>query len=391
MARLSADPDVIYLDNNATTRLAPEVFDAMHPFLDASYGNASSAHSSGREAARAIDLARMAVGRMIGASDLHEIVFTSSGTESDNWAIRGALAAAGKQHIITTTVEHDAVRRTCEALERGGAQVTWLEVDRDGHLDLEALRDSLSPDTAVVSVMMANNETGVLFPIDEIGSIVRGSSNAIFHVDAVNAAGKVPIDVSSGLIDLLSLSGHKFYGPKGCGVLYIRNGIELAPALLGGSQEGGRRASTEAGHQIAGLGAAAKLAADLSSADRIAAMRDRLEGEILRRIPNATRNGTGDPAHRLPNTSSISFENTNGEMILAALDEAGIAVSTGSACNSNVKRGSHVLEAMNIPYSQAMGSIRFSLGRFNTPDEIEHVIEILPGLIAYVRERSGTA
>lgn len=379
---------MIYLDNNATTRPAREVFDAMRHFLDASFGNPSSAHSAGREAAAAVDSARRDVAGLIGAADHNEIVFTSSGTESDNWALAGGLSLSGKRHIVTTTVEHDAVWRMCSELERDGATVTRLQVDSGGALDLEELRRSLSADTAVVSVMLANNETGIIFPIDQIGEIVGSSSEALFHVDAVNAAGKIRIDVSSSPVDLLSISGHKFHGPKGCGALYIRNGVNLRPILLGGGQEAGRRAGTEAVHQIAGLGAAARLASDMRSTGRIREMRDRLEAEILRSIPDTSVNGTTDPSLRLPNTSSISFENTNGEMILDALDAEGIAVSTGSACNSANKRGSHVLEAMNIPYSRAMGSIRFSLGRFNTNEEIDHVLSVLPGLISSIRARS---
>jgi len=309
-------------------------------------------------------------------------VFTSSGTESDNWAILGALAAKPAQkHVITTRVEHEAVRKLCQLQETRGCRVTWLDVDENGELDIEALRNALSKETAVVSIMLANNETGILFPVEKISSLIKENSDALFHVDAVNAAGKAAIDVKASEIDLLSISAHKFHGPKGIGALYIRSGTELPPFLTGGGQESGRRAGTEAVHQIAGIGAAAALVNDLSAMTGVRAMRDRLEKRILEAIPNATLNGTSDSAKRLPNTSNISFENTNGEMILARLDAAGICVSTGSACNSADHTASPVLAAMDIPYSRAMGSIRFSLGRFNTEDEVDRVCEVLTGML----------
>ena len=378
---------MIYFDNNATTQVAPEVFDAMRPYLTASYANPSSAYAFGRETSKAVDAARESVAGLLGAANSDEIVFTSCGTESDNWAILGAIwAGEGKNQIVTTRVEHDAVCKLCEKLGRNNYKVTWLEVDEDGLLDLDALRSALNDKTAVVSVMLANNETGVLFPVEEIASIVKENSNALFHVDGVNAAGKIPIDLKSTQIDLFSISAHKFHGPKGIGALYIRDGIDLKPFFTGGGQEQGRRAGTEAVHQIAGIGAAAEFVKDISPIAKIRELRDRLESNILNTIPNSRLNGTVDPARRLPNTSNISFENTNGEAILARLDTAGVCVSTGSACNAQGHTASTVLEAMNVPYSYAMGAIRFSLGRFNTADEVDHVLEILPQIVSGLRD-----
>jgi cysteine desulfurase len=379
-----------YFDNNATTRPAPEVLDAMRPFLDDLYGNPSSAHTLGREANKVLTDARQAVAGLLGAEHEDEIRFTSGGTESDNWAILGALQAdPGRRHIVTTRVEHEAVRKLCERLERQGFTVTWLDVDEAGALNLDQLKESLTRDTAVVSTMLANNETGILFPVSEIATIVKANSDALFHVDGVNAAGKVPIDLKSSQIDLFSISGHKFHGPKGIGALYVRRGVQIEPLLIGGGQEGGTRAGTEATHQIAGIGAAAKFSSDLEKMQQIRALRDRLEDEILERIPNSRLNGTERRDLRLPNTSSISFEGANGEMILARLDELGFAVSTGSACNSFDHKASAVLQAMAVPYSYAMGSIRFSLGRFNTADEVERLIAVLPGVVDEVRKVAG--
>lgn len=381
---------MIYFDNNATTRIAPEVFDAMRPYLADDFGNPSSAHTVGRQARSALITARERVAEMLGARSADEIVFTATGSESDNWAINGTLTAAPeKRHIITTRVEHEAVGKLCKSLEARGFRVTWLDVDEDGSLDLDQLRASLSSETAVVSVMLANNETGILFPVKQIAEIVKEHSEAIFHVDAVNAAGKVPIDLASTEIDLLSVSGHKFYGPKGVGALYVRSGVTIPSCVVGGGQEGGRRAGTEAVHQIAGIGAAAKLVSDLAAMTRIRDLRDRLESEILNRIPNSRLNGTADVTKRLPNTSSISFESTNGEMIMAALDDRGICVSTGSACHTQDHTASSVLQAMNVPYTWAMGSIRFSLGRYNTDEEVATVVEETPKVISRLRSMSA--
>lgn len=381
---------MIYFDNNATTEVAREVLDAMLPFLGASFGNPSSAYSLGRRNAQAITSARESVADLVGAADASELVFTSCGTESDNWAILGALEANPERgHIITTRVEHEAVRKLCQKLETKRYNVTWLDVNENGELDLDQVRAALNDQTAIVSVMHANNETGVLFPVEEIAEIVKERSNAMFHVDGVNAAGKIPIDLKNTAIDLYSISGHKFHGSKGIGALYIRDGVALLPIFTGGGQESGRRPGTEAVHQIAGLGAAAKLVKDISAMNGIRALRDLLESEILDKIPNSRLNGTSDPEKRLPNTSNISFENTNGEAILARLDDLGVCVSTGSACNSNDHTASPVLQAMNIPYSQAMGSIRFSLGRYNTAAEVKFVLEELPKIVEDIRKIAG--
>ena len=382
---------MIYFDNNATTQIAPEVLDAMMPFLGGQYGNPSSAHTLGRDARRVVETAHENVAELLGASSADEIVFTSCGTESDNWAILGTLKSfPEKRHIITTRVEHEAVRKVCESLETQGFRVTWLEVDEEGMLDLDALKDALNEQTAVVSVMLANNETGVLFPVKEIAEIVKERSNALFHVDGVNAAGKVPVDLKNTAIDLFSVSAHKFHGPKGIGALYIRSGVGLPSFLTGGGQESGRRAGTEAVHQIAGIGAAAKLVCDLSEMEHVRTLRDRLENEILNKTPNSRLNGTRLAQMRLPNTSNISFENTNGEAILARLNDLDVCVSTGSACNSESHTASPVLQAMNIPYSVAMGSIRFSLGRYNTEEEVELVLRELPSIVAGLRKLAAT-
>ncbi len=377
---------MIYFDNNATTQIAPPVFEAMRPFLDGSYGNPSSAYEFGKMTAKTVADSRSNVAKLLGAASPDEIVFTSGGTESDNWAILGALEAnPEKNHIITTRVEHDAIRKLCEKLEGRGFRVTWIDVDENGSLDLDGLQSSLTDDTAIVSVMLANNETGILFPVKEIAEIVKANSTALFHVDGVNAAGKIPVDLKSTAIDMFSVSGHKFHGPKGVGVLFIREGINLPSITFGGGQERGKRAGTEAVHQIAGLGAAAEFVKDMAPMSAIREMRDRLEIEILNKIPNSRLNGTNDCSKRLPNTSYISFENTNGEAILARLDAAGVCVSTGSACNSQDHTASGVLQAMNVPYVQAMGAIRFSLGRFNTTAEVDKVLEVLPSIVQDLR------
>ena len=380
---------MIYFDNNATTPVAAPVFDAMRPFLEASFGNPSSAYSLAQDAREAVERARESVASLLGAHLPNEIVFTSCGTESDNWAIRGALQLRQMNSVVTTRVEHDAVRKLCLDLGKRGTNVTWLDVDSDGRLDLDHLRAAVTADTAVVSVMLANNETGILFPVAEIASIVKEHSNALVHVDGVNAVGKIPVDLKNTAIDLFSISAHKFYGPKGIGALYIREGVNLPSALIGGGQEQGRRAGTEAVHQLAGIGAAAEFVSDLAAMETVRALRDRLESGILNSISNAILNGTSDPAVRLPNTSSISFANTNGEMILARLDALGICVSTGSACNSADHSASPVLQAMNIPYATAMGSIRFSLGRFNTDAEVDRVLNVLPGIINELNALNG--
>jgi cysteine desulfurase len=380
---------MIYLDNNATTRVAPEVYEAMQPYLTEVYGNPSSAHSLGQRMKAAIEHAREQVADLIGAAHLGEIVFTSCGSESDNWAIGGFLEQnPTRRHIITTRVEHEAVRSLCEHLSEIGCEVTWLDVNESGELDLDDLRKALRRDTGLVSVMLANNETGLLFPVEEIGKIVREHSDAVFHVDGVQAVGKVPIDLKNLEVDLFALSGHKLHAPQGIGALYIRNGVKLPPFIIGGSQERGRRGGTSAVPNIVGLGAACELAKTSDAHEQVAQLRNMLEDVILKEIPNARLNGTKDRAKRLPNTANISFEYVEGENILVHLDRAGVMVSTGSACHSRTKQSSPTLRAMNVPYTAAQGSIRFSLGRYNTDDEIDYTLQILPGIIEKLVEMS---
>jgi len=372
---------MIYLDNNATTRVAPEVFDAMRPHLEDEWGNPSSSHALGRAARAAVETARRQVAQLLGAADVNEIVFTSGGSESNNWAIGGFLEQHPTlRHIVTTTVEHEAVRNLCLHLSEIGCQVTWLKVDRHGELDLDDLRKALRRDTGIVSVMMANNETGVLFPIAEIGRLVREHSDAVFHVDGVQAVGKIPIDLKSLSVDLFSVSGHKFHAPKGIGALYVRHGVKLPPFVIGGGQELGRRSGTEAVPNIVGLGRASELARHFAGQVRL--LRDRLEDEILARFPSAVLNGVAARAKRLPNTSNISFSGREGGDIAMRLDAAGICVSTGSACHSGSSEVSAVLGAMNTPLEIARGSIRFSVGRYNTAAEIDVVLSSLETILA---------
>ena len=369
---------MIYLDNNATTRVAPEVLDAMLPYLSDFFGNPSSAHTLGRAMKQAIEQAREQVATLIGAADTSEIVFTSCGSESDNWAIRGALAAQPvKKHIVTTLVEHEAVRNVFRQLESEGYDVSWVGVNELGELHLDDVRQALRPDTALVSVMLANNETGVLFPINDIGQIVHERSDALFHVDGVQAVGKIPIDLTN--VDLFALSGHKLHAPQGIGALYVRRNVSLPSFIIGGAQERGRRAGTSAVPNIVGLGAACKLAYEDDDHSRIRGLRDRLEHGILTQIRNARLNG--HPEDRLPNTSNISFEYIEGQNILLHLDQLGICVSTGSACHSTTHESSSTLRAMNVPYTAAQGSIRFSLGRYNTNEDIETTLNVLPGIV----------
>jgi cysteine desulfurase len=380
---------MIYLDNNATTQVAPEVLDAMHPYLGKFYGNPSSAHTLGREMKQAVEHAREQVAGLLGVADTNEIIFTSCGSESDNWSIRGALAAQpSKRHIVTTQVEHEAVRNLCRLLENDGYEVTWLGVSETGELDLDALRKALRPDTALVSTMLANNETGVLFPVDEIGQIVRENSTALFHVDGVQAVGKVPIDLKRTEIDLFALSGHKLHAPQGVGALYMRNNISLPPFIVGGAQEQRRRAGTLAVPNIVGLGAACRLALDDDGHEQIESLRNKLEDGIIEQIPNARVNGTRERSKRLPNTANISFEHVEGQNILLHLDQVGIYVSTGSACHSTTHESSATLKAMNVPYSAAQGSIRFSLGRYNTETDIDTTLRVLPEIIEKLLEMS---
>jgi cysteine desulfurase len=377
----------IYLDNNATTQVAPEVLAAMLPYLHEFYGNPSSMHAFGGQVARQIREARAQVAALIGA-DSEEVIFTSCGTESDNAAIRSALAVApDKRHIVTSRVEHPAVKALCAHLARHGYRVTELPVDSEGRLDMDLYAGSLSPDTAVVSLMWANNETGVIFPVEQAAELAR-ARGIPFHTDAVQAVGKVPIDLKATAIDMLSISGHKLHAPKGIGVLYVRKGTKFSPFLIGGHQEKERRGGTENTPSIIAMGKAAELAASNMDIEntRVKQLRDRLEREILARVPSSRVNG--ERVHRLPNTTTISFEFIEGEGILLLMDEHGICASSGSACTSGSLQPSHVLRAMGVPFTMAHGSIRFSLSIYNTEAEIDVVIDKLPPIIERLRRLS---
>ena len=377
----------VYVDNNATTRVAPEVLDAMLPYLTERYGNPSSMHSFGGTVGFDIRDARARVAALIGASP-EEIVFTSCGTESDSAAIWASLNSnPGKKHIVTTRVEHPAVKSLCESLTKKGYRVNFVPVDERGNLDTEYLYNHLTDDTAIVSVMWANNETGVIFPIREIANHVR-NRGIVFHTDAVQAAGKILLDVVADGVDMLSMSGHKIHAPKGVGVLYVRKGTKFSPFLIGGHQEHGRRGGTENVASIIGIGKACELAQKNFQKDmeRISTLRDRLEFELLKRVPNALVNG--DSTNRLPNTTSIAFEYVEGESILLMMNEFGICASSGSACTSGSLEPSHVLRAMGVPFTAAHGSIRFSLSTYNTDEDIDYIIEKLPPIIERLRGMS---
>jgi cysteine desulfurase len=377
----------IYLDNNATTRTAPDVLEACLPYFSELYGNPSSAHRFGGQVSRKIEEARGQVAALLGA-DPEEIVFTSCGTESDNTAVMSALATEkGKRRVVTSRVEHPAVRSLCQRLSGLGYSVTEIGVDAEGNLDMEAYENSLTPDTAIVSLMWANNETGVLFPVERAAARAR-EKGVLFHTDAVQAVGKVPVDLKSTAIDMLSLSGHKLHAPKGIGVLSVRKGTRFSPFLIGGHQERGRRGGTENTASIVALGKACELAARNMADEngRVKQLRDRLEKEICSRIPNTRING--DPANRLPNTTNISFEFVEGESILLMMDELGICASSGSACTSGSLQPSHVLRAMGVPFTMAHGSIRFSLSVYNTAEEIDFVVKSLPPIIQKLRDMS---
>ncbi|MEA5113496.1 MAG: cysteine desulfurase NifS [Geobacteraceae bacterium] len=377
----------IYADNNATTKVDEVVFEEMRPYFCELYGNPSSMHFFGGQVQKKVDEARRRTAALLGAQP-EEIVFTACGTESDNAAIRSALEVfPERRHIITTRVEHPAVLTVCRNLSKRGYRVSELSVDGEGRLDLNELRSLIDEDTAIVSVMYANNETGVVFPVEEIGAIVK-EKGALFHTDAVQAVGKIPLNMADSTIDMLALSGHKLHAPKGIGALYLRKGVPFRPFMVGGHQERSRRAGTENTAGIVALGKACELAGQNLEIEntRVRAMRDRLESEILRRISNVQVNG--GLAERLPNTVSVAFEFVEGEAILLLLSEKGICASSGSACTSGSLEPSHVLRAMGVPFTCAHGSIRFSLSRFTTDDDIDAIIRELPPIIGHLRELS---
>jgi len=380
--------DKIYMDHNATTPLDHEVLAEMLPFLQDDWGNPSSVHWAARGPKAALDKARERVAALLNAAPL-EIVFNSTGTEGDNHAIKGvAFARKNKgNHIITTVVEHPAVLNTCKYLEKQGFEVTYLKVDPLGMLDLEELKAAIRPETILITIMYANNETGVIFPIPEIGAIAK-EHGVIFHTDAVQAVGKIPIDVKALNVDLLTLSGHKLYAPKGTGALYVRRGVRLVPLLHGGHQERSRRGGTENVAGLVALGKACELAGEnlAENMARKKALRDRLEKGIMANVPDAKING--DIEKRLPNTTNISFEYVEGESLLLHLDMRGVAASSGSACTSGSLEASHVLLAMSLSHEMSHGSIRFSLGRHNTEAEVDYIIEIMPPIVERMRSMS---
>ena len=377
----------VYVDNNATTKVAPEVLEVMLPYFSEYYGNPSSMHFFGGQVQKKVDEARAKVADFLGAEP-SEIVFTSCGTESDNAAILGTLDSyPEKRQLISTRVEHPAVGNVSTYLGRKGYRVTELSVDREGRLDLDELRESLTDETALVTIMYANNETGVVFPIEEMGEIVK-ARGVPFHTDAVQAAGKIPLHMKKSKIDMLSISGHKLHAPKGIGVLYIRKGTKFSPFMIGGHQEKGRRGGTENVPYIIGLGKACELAKKHLDEEntKVKALRDYLEAKILEKIPNTLVNG--DRVHRLPNTLNVSFEYVEGESILLLLSDLGICASSGSACTSGSLEPSHVLRAMGVPFTAAHGSIRFSLSTYNTKEEMDYIIEHLPPIIQKLRDIS---
>lgn len=383
---MKAQP-IYYFDNNATTRVAPEVVEAMVPYLRELWGNPSGIYGFGRQLAKPLNAARERVAQLINA-DPREIIFTSGGTESNNSAIHSALVThPEKRHVVTTAVEHSANIKFCAHLKKKGVEITLLPVESDGSLDIHELEKSLRPDTAIVSVMWANNETGVLFPIEEIAAICR-SKHVLFHTDAVQTAGKMKIDVQNSGVDFLSLSAHKLHAPKGIGLLYVKRGIKYQPYLMGGGQEDGRRGGTENVASIIGFGRAAELAvAHLKEVNtRIRALRDKLEDGILAGITGVVRNGARD--QRLPNTANLSFEGIEAESILLLLDELGVCVSSGSACTSGSLDPSHVLIAMGLGTARARSGVRFSLGIYNTEAEVNFVLKHLPGIVSESRAQS---
>jgi cysteine desulfurase len=375
----------VYLDNNATTPLLPEVFEAMRPYFAERFGNASSIHHHGRETRAAVERARESVAALLGCR-APEVVFTSGGTEADNLAISGLIH--GGDHVISSTIEHHAVLNSCKRLEAMGCEVTYVPVDSRGLVDPDDVRNALRPHTKLITIMMANNETGVLQPVEEIGKIAA-EADVYFHTDAVQAAGKVPIDVNRIGCDLVSISGHKLHAPQGVGAFYVRKGTILQPMLYGGSHERSRRAGTENVPGIIGLGKAAELAREglqRGDLDRMSAQRDHIEQKILSEVEATGVNGEGAP--RVPNTANIHFDYIEGEALVIALDLKGLAVSTGAACSSGAIEPSHVLTAMGLPPEIARASLRFSLGKQNTPEDVQFALDLVPQTVARLRELS---
>jgi cysteine desulfurase len=380
----------IYLDNNATTAVEPAVLDAMLPYLSSDFGNASSIHTFGQRARAAVETAREQVAALINARP-QEIVFTSGGTESDNHAIFGIVEASGgrEKHVITTAIEHEAVLNTCQALEKQGVRITYLPTDREGLIDLDDLRRAVRPETILITIMHANNELGTVQPLEEIGRIAK-EADVYFHTDAVQSAGKIPIDVSKLQADLLSISGHKLYAPKGIGALYVRGGTRLRQLLYGGHHQRGFRPGTENVAGIVGLGKAAEIARKSLAEDalRVSVLRDKLQQGLLQRVPQSRVNGGAAP--RTPNTTNIVFPGVEGEALLIALDLKGLACSTGAACSSGAVEPSHVLTAIGLPPEEARASLRFSLGRHTTPADIDFALNVVPAAVAQLRELSPT-
>src|SRR6266403_1958739 len=389
----------VYLDFNATTPVEPAVLDAMLPYFSAEFANAASIHTPGQKARAAVETAREQVAALIGARP-QEIVFTSGGTESDNHAIFGIVSSSftsftsstsstSSRHIITTAIEHEAVLNACQALEKEGVRVTYLSTDREGQIDLEELRRAIRPETVLITIMHANNELGTVQPLEEIGRIAA-EADVYFHTDAVQSAGKIPIDVNAFRLDLLSLSGHKIYAPKGIGALYVRGGTRLRQLLYGGHHQRGFRPGTENVAGIVGLGKAAEIARESLAADarRVSTLRDKLEQGLLARVPHARVNGGA--ASRTPNTTNLVFPGIEGEALLIALDLKGLACSTGAACSSGAVEPSHVLTAIGLPPEEAHASLRFSLGRHTTEQEIDFALQVVPSALEQLRELSPT-
>jgi len=389
----------VYLDFNATTPVEPEVLDAMLPYFSTEFANAASIHTPGQKARAAVETAREQVAALIGARP-QEIVFTSGGTESDNHAIFGIVfssftsftsstSSTSSRHIITTAIEHEAVLNACQALEKEGVRVTYLPTDREGQIDLEELRRAIRPETLLITIMHANNEIGTVQPLEEIGLIAK-EADVYFHTDAVQSAGKIPIDVNAFRLDLLSLSGHKIYAPKGIGALYVRGGTRLRQLLYGGHHQRGFRPGTENVAGIVGLGKAAEIARKSlpEDAQRESALRDKLQQGLLHRVPQSRLNGGGAP--RTPNTTNLVFPGVEGEALLIALDLKGLACSTGAACSSGAVEPSHVLTAIGLPPEEARASLRFSLGRHTTSADIDFAMNVVPAAVAQLRELSPT-